>query len=106
MYSRKHSALGSRILGIKRNDDVILPLVTNMASRVQKKLFRGENSKKKNRVGANNNKYITQKIQAFAHGLSRLKENGKLFDHQLFRKMLKRNGLSTGKLTAIILEME
>ena len=31
MYS-KHSALGSRILGICRNKDVILPLETNMAS--------------------------------------------------------------------------
>ena len=32
MYSRKHSALGRRILGINRSNDVILPLVTNMAS--------------------------------------------------------------------------
>ena len=68
----KHSALGSRTLGI--NNDVNLPLETNMASswlkcrekerhfveqkthfivnftkRKQKKLFRGENSKKKAR---------------------------------------------------------
>ena len=68
MYS-KHPALGGRILGINRNNDVILPLETNMASsdgrkkailrsgedtlllisqqREQKKLFRGENSKTK-----------------------------------------------------------
>ena len=66
MYSN-HSAPGSRILGINRNNDVILPLETIMASsdgrkkaifwsgedtlllmsqqREQKKLFRGENSK-------------------------------------------------------------
>ena len=35
MYS-KHSALGSRIIGINRNNDVILPLETNMASSWQK----------------------------------------------------------------------
>ena len=71
MYS-KHSAMGYRILRINRNNDVILPLETNMASswlkcrekegilcsredalllisqqREQKKLFRGESSKKK-----------------------------------------------------------
>ena len=54
---------------------------------------------------------ITQKIQTFAHDLSRLKENGKLAfrkcsDHNKFRKMFKRNGPSTGKSTAIIPEME
>ena len=48
---------------------------------------------------------ITQKIQTFAQDLSRLKENGKLafrkcFDHNKFRKMFKRNGISTGKSTA------
>ena len=47
-----------------------------------------------------------QKIQTVAHDLSTLKENGKLafrkcFDHNIFRKMFKRNGLSTGKSTAI-----
>ena len=35
MYS-KHSALGRRILGINRNNDVILPMETNMASSWQK----------------------------------------------------------------------
>ena len=54
---------------------------------------------------------ITQKIQTFAHDLSRLKENGKLafrkcFDHRKFRRMFKRKGLSTGKSMAIIPEME
>ena len=50
---------------------------------------------------------ITQKIQPFAHDLSKLKENGKLtfrkcFDHNKFRKMFKRNGLFMGKYMAII----
>ena len=54
---------------------------------------------------------ITQKIQTFAHNLSRLKENGKLafrkrFDRYAFQNIFKRNGLSTGKSTAIIPEME
>ena len=47
---------------------------------------------------------IIQKIQTFAHDLSRLKENGKLpfrkcFGHNKFRKMFKRNDLSKGKST-------
>ena len=54
---------------------------------------------------------IMQKIQTFAHDLSRLKENGKLAfrkcsGHNKFRKMFKRNDLSKGKSTAIIPEME
>ena len=54
---------------------------------------------------------ITQKIQTFAHGLSRLKGNGNLafrkcFDHNIFRKLFKRNDLSMGKSTAIIPGME
>ena len=54
---------------------------------------------------------IKQKIQNFAHrDLSRLKENGELafrkFYHNKFRKMFKRNGLSTGESMAIIPEME
>ena len=52
-----------------------------------------------------------QKIQTFAHNLRWLKKNGKLafrkcIDHNIFRKMFKRNVLSTGKSTAIIPEME
>ena len=35
MYS-KHSALGSRTLGINRNNDVILPLQTNVSSNLLK----------------------------------------------------------------------
>ena len=63
---------------------------------------------RKKRVGANNNEYHAENlIQPFAHDLGRLKENGKLafrkcFDHNKFRKMFKRNGLSTGKYMAII----
>ena len=36
MYSNtsKHSALGSRILGINRNNDVIFPLETNKMAKV------------------------------------------------------------------------
>ena len=54
---------------------------------------------------------ITQKIQNFAHDLSRLKEKGKLafrkcFDHNILWKMFKWNGYSTGKSTAMIPEME
>ena len=69
MYSKHSAALESRMLGINRNNYVILPLVTNMASSVErrkdilwsredtlllisqqrerKKLFRAENPKKK-----------------------------------------------------------
>ena len=54
---------------------------------------------------------ITKKIQTFAQDLSRLKENEKLafrkcFDDNIFRKMFKWNGVSTGKSTASIPEME
>ena len=51
---------------------------------------------------------IMQKIRTFAH---ENEENGKLafrkcFDHNIFQKMFKKNGLSTGKSTAIIPELE
>ena len=54
---------------------------------------------------------IAQKLQTFAHNLSRLKENRKLafrkcFDRDAFQKIFKRNGLSMDISMDIIPEME
>ena len=62
---------------------------------------------RKKRVGANNFEYHAKNPNFLTRDLSKLKENGNLafrkwFNHNIFRKIFKRNGLSTGKSTAII----